>query len=218
MTSTHDKNNAKSQSSTDVVKTPSSHPSKQQHAEDEAWKKSLINSKFEFVGSLSHLASHERTIERMKLNRMRFSRIKEWGHFVINSQLTPAEILNVIYELFVKNDSYQFPEREALVSSVYGSLDSGVLIPDLLGVLEWMRRQGFTMRNPPDGIPERNPSKPTELRNQELQQAANNLAEKMKAERRGKCSKRNVAESLASSDAWKECTAVTIERLIKKQW
>jgi len=54
-------------------------------------------------------------------------------------------------------------------------------------------------------------------RNRELQQAANDLADRWKKEGRKDITKRDIARSLAT-EAWREMTADRIERIIRVKW
>ena len=51
-----------------------------------------------------------------------------------------------------------------------------------------------------------------------LQEAANHLAEQYKSQGSKKFTKREIASDLAKSNDWKEYTAGRIERIIRKQW
>lgn len=62
-----------------------------------------------------------------------------------------------------------------------------------------------------------NQGSPDVSRNTELQEAANTLAKQWQGNHR-QFSKRKIAIELAKSDEWKDMTASTIERILRKQW
>ena len=61
-------------------------------------------------------------------------------------------------------------------------------------------------------------NKPTAQRDIEIQEAAESLALELKREGSKAFTKREIANHLSSSDAWKEFTAGRLERIIKKTW
>lgn len=167
----------------------------------------------------SGLPQYEREIERIRLSRLQLQRVTEWRYLAGEPELGIEQIFRVILTLFDKKGSHrQLPVPYVFLGEIYTGLDSGKLIPDLEGIFEWTKVQGYKLFEPPCGIPQRKPILPSSERNKDLQAAANQVAKDWQTKGKRHFTKKELADELAKGEEWCDLTSANIQRIIRREW
>lgn len=95
----------------------------------------------------------KRAIERMQVARATKGFDPNWDSISSSRSLGLQELLSVIYALSDRlNSQRALPDRMTLIAHIEAALESGMLDPNLLSLMEWCDQQGYKLFPAPIGI------------------------------------------------------------------